>query len=486
LVIENKLTQENLKPSQDPSMTVSSGNTQIYSSMASASTFVPTGKNNTKHDEAKRKVEKVADKKKEAKENREKGKAKVVGRTSVFFFPNPANKPSPTESINPKPIPSIDSAPDPSLPVGRTSAFFLPNTANKPSRTESINPQTIPSIDSAPDPSLPVDHDEYDSGGPGSENEVNNEDGDGSFIVNPACLIDIEKKPVNNSKNGGRPMHSLLNDLVQKCYNTERPEKHIFHCKGGCGKTFSNRNGARIIRHATGCHRLPAELRKQAKAEVASKAPSRQLDIDDPESTKIISETSDVEQKGKNKPGGVVVMKKRKLDEVVEVGGVSVKSKLQKTTSESSSPFFEKAKALGRKDRHRKLDLAVVKLFCCSGIPTYISDLDVWKDLIYLADPTYSPASRAKLEEVQIIGEAESIQQIQTTYLRTKDNLTVSCDGGTAIGGASFFTVHVSTEERKVYLMEVREATAESHTAVWIKDLVLEVRVQFCLNLDAQ
>lgn len=437
-VFENKLT--NLK--KDSSMTVSNSNTQIYSSMASASTFVP--KNNIKHDEAKRKarVEKVAEKKKEEKEDRGKGKGKVVGHTSAFFLPNSVKKPSPTQSINPKPIPTIDIAPD-----------F----------------------------SLLAEHNNNDcaSGGPGSENlnEVNDdsEDGDGSPLVNPACLIDIETKSANNSKNGGRPTHSLLNDLVQKCYNTEKPEKHIFRCKGGCGKTFSNRNGARIIRHATGCHRLPAGPRKQAKAEAASKAPSRQLNIDDPESTKTISETSDVEGKGDNGPGGVIVTKKRKL-EVVEVGGVTVKAKVQKTAS--SSPFFEKAKALGRKDRHLKLDLAIVKLYCCSGIPTYISDLEVWKEFVNLADPTYSPASRAKLEEIQIIGEAESIQQIQTTYLRTKENLTVSCDGGTAIGGASFFTVHMSTEDRKVYLMEVREATAESHTAVWIKNLVLEVRLQ--------
>jgi hypothetical protein len=396
--------------------------------MASASTFLP--KNDIKVDEAKRKVEKGTVKKKERKEN---GKEEAVGRTSAFFLPKSENKPFPTKSINPKPTPSIDSAQD----FG-----------------------------------LQVDHDDDKSVGSESENESNEADADESSIVNPSCLIDIETKSVNSSKNGGRPMHSLLNDLVQKCYNTRRPEKHLFRCKGGCGKTFSNRNGARIIRHATGCHYLPAEPRKRAKAEVASKAPSRQLNIDDPESTKFVSETSDNEGKG---TGGVVVMKKRKIEEVVEVGGVStVKSKVQKIAS--SSPFFEKAKALGRKDRHRKLDLAVVKLFCCSGIPTYISDLDVWKDLLYLADPTYSPASRAKLEEVQIIGEAENIQQLQTAYLRTKENLTVSCDGGTAIGGASFFTVHVSTEERKVYLMEVREATAESHTAVWIKDLVLEVR----------
>ena len=119
-----------------------------------------------KHDEAKRKVEKVVEKKKEKKE---KEKAVPVEHTSTFFLPKPYNKPSPTKSIDPKPIPRIDSAPD--------------------------------------DDSR------------GSEDE-DNEGGDGSSIVNPACLIDIETKSqsVKNSKNRGRLMHSLLNVLVQKCY----------------------------------------------------------------------------------------------------------------------------------------------------------------------------------------------------------------------------------------------------------------------------
>ena len=309
-------------------MKASSSNTQIYSSMASASTFLP--KNHSKCDvEDKKKVdlEKVVEREKGGKERKEKGK--VVERTPAIFLPKSANKP-PMESINLKRIQGVDSV------------------------------------------DFGLDHDDNDSLSGGSDSE------DEGSVTNLACLIDIETKSVNDSKNGGRPMHSLLNDLVQKCYNTQRPEKHIFRCKGGCGKTFSNRNGARIIRHATGCHYLPPEPRKRAKAEAASKAPSRQLNIDDPESTKTVSETNDVEGKGKDGPGCVVVMKKRKLEEV-EVGGLTIKSKVQKTAS--SSPFFEKAKALGRKDQHQKLNLAVVKLFCCSGIPTYISDLDVWKDL---------------------------------------------------------------------------------------------------------
>ena len=268
-------------------MTVSSSNMQIYSSMASASTFLP--KNNTKHDVgAKRKVEKVAEKR-EMKENKGKGKEKVVEHTPAIFLSKPAKKPHPTESINPKPIPSIDSAPD-----------------------------------------FGLDHNNNDSGG--SDNKDNSEDGKGPSIINPACLVDIKTKSVNNLKNGGWPMHSLLNDLVQKCYNTQRLEKHIYHCKGGCGKTFSNRNGAWILRHATGCHRLPPEPQKQAKAEVASNVLSRQLDIDDPESTKIVSETSDVEGKGNNGlgPGGVIVMKKWKFEEVVEVVGLPSNPRLRR------------------------------------------------------------------------------------------------------------------------------------------------------------
>ena len=150
-----------------------------------------------------------------------------------------------------------------------------------------------------------------------------------------------------------------------------------------------------------------------------------------------------------------MVVKKRKLDETA---------------------WFEEAKKLGRKDRHQMLDLAIVKLFCCSGIPTHIAEIPVWKALLVYADPSYTPASRATLEEVHIPGEAENIHEIQLAYLKTQENITVSCDGGTTRGKEAFWTIHMSTLDRQVYLMDVREATSVSHTAVWIKNIVLEVR----------
>ena len=74
------------------------------------------------------------------------------------------------------------------------------------------------------------------------------------------------------------------------------------------------------------------------------------------------SEKHDKETGGENKDSGQVV-------------AVSKKRKIDKTG------WFEEAKKLGCRDHHQKLDLAIIKLICCSGIPSYISDLDVWKGL---------------------------------------------------------------------------------------------------------
>ncbi|KAF9031322.1 ribonuclease H-like domain-containing protein [Panaeolus papilionaceus] len=91
----------------------------------------------------------------------------------------------------------------------------------------------------------------------------------------------------------------------------------------------------------------------------------------------------------------------------------------------------------------------------------------------HVALPAYKPASRDKLEGEHIIGEAERILELQVEFLKTQKNITVSCDGGTSRGKESFWTVHMSVVQ-KVFLMEMREATAVSHTGEWIKSLVLE------------
>jgi hypothetical protein len=58
------------------------------------------------------------------------------------------------------------------------------------------------------------------------------------------------------------------------------------------------------------------------------------------------------------------------------------------------------------------------------------------------------------------------VRQQQLTYLCTQFDLTISFDGGTSTGRGSCWTVHISDPQRRVYLMETREATSESHCGV--------------------
>jgi hypothetical protein len=285
-----------------------------------------------------------------------------------------------------------------------------------------------------------------DSEGEGSSGEI--------VMYDPADLVD-DPNPRKKASHGGRPANPILDKILQRCHRTSHPKKTLYRCAGeNCGITFVNRNLKRSVRHAVGCFRLPKETRQLAKQHAATRAPSKLL------------ENELAKADGLGVESRIVATKKRRIA-------------VDETRTENSSRLYNMAKKEGKQLRHRKLDLAVVKLFCVAGLATDISDLNEWKDVLYIADPSYHPPSRARLEEELIIGEAEEIQERQLAYLRTQENLTVSCDGGTTRNQEAFWTTHISSMERRVYMMEMREATHESHTAVWIKRNVLEV----CLTM---
>ena len=330
---------------------------------------------------------------------------------------------------------------------------------------KATEPQTMDQFFSASKP-LPARAEEGSDWG--EDNEESDGDGgdgsvsDGSEGHDPAfeeALIDIDIRR-RKQEVGGRPPDSLMDEILQPCYHPSEPHKVRHRCKGCRERSYSNRNRKRAFRHARNCHRLPEDVRMRVKARLAKKAPSRKLAVTDRECSKPKSGGDNGAACSEGEGKGHVVKKQK---------------------SNSGHPFFQEAKKLGTRERHKKLDLTIVKFFCIAGLPTHIADLDIWKELLITADPSYVPASRAKLEEEQIVSEAENILEQQITYLQTQENLTVSCDGGTTRGREAFWTVHVSTmgtaeKKRKVYLMEVREATSESHTALWIKTLVLSVR----------
>lgn len=249
---------------------------------------------------------------------------------------------------------------------------------------------------------------------------------------------------------GGRPHVKILDTLLQPAHRLHAPEKLLHRCRGqDCQRTFVNRGVTRTIRHAVACFKLTRELRMVAREHAAAGAGSR----------KVAALELAVEGKERVQDDG----EGKKL--VEGQGKVTV--------------LYERAKINGRKARHAVLDLAIVKLICAAGLPTSLVGRPEWADVFSAADPSYLPAKRDKLEYEQIVEEAEHVYLTQLDYLKTEENLTVSVDGGTSKGREAFWTLHISTEARKVYFMEGREATSESHTGVWIADFVFDVSCQW-------
>lgn len=291
-------------------------------------------------------------------------------------------------------------------------------------------------------------------------NDLERDDDQPETQVPPNLLID-HKLPKRTKNKRGRPIVKLLDKMLQPCHHVNQPTKEIQRCSGNnCGTTFVNRNTNRAAKHVRNCLSCPAVLRKEAREYLANKAPSAKVPA------------QSLVTKGKltvvnNEEGGnkVIATKKRKLSS----------DDNDMTRAEKDQIWYEEIHRLGKEQRFKMLDIAILKFFCVCGIPTSVASHDAWRDIFRIGVRGYKAADRNKLEDEQIISEAERIRQLQIDYLRTQENITVSCDGGTARNHDAYWTVHMSTMERKVYLMETREATNVSHTGEWIVQLVLEV-----------
>jgi hypothetical protein len=155
---------------QDPLIFLSSSsNTHSYSNMASASSFKPK--------DTKSIIVKNLENGKETKK-KEKGKEKTPGHTPTMF-------------------------------ITATS-----KTLAEPSKSNSF--QEIMEDEYAPD----NDDGGFDNGNDGGDS--------GCVIDNPTSLINIKLKSNGDMRRGGQPKHSLLDDLLQKCYQQLEPVKHLF------------------------------------------------------------------------------------------------------------------------------------------------------------------------------------------------------------------------------------------------------------------
>lgn len=210
-----------------------------------------------------------------------------------------------------------------------------------------------------------------------------------------------------------------------------------YRCVGdGCTKVWAPRTKARVLSHCKNCLKLSPAQRQMASKESGDSSP------------------------------GEIVAATEAANELLLAGRSSA------SLVPPAHTFFGE---MGRKQTAQKLDFAIVKLFCVAGISLAVADSDVWKDLFSIACPSYSPASRTKLNDSHIMGEQSRVRRLQLEHLKTQTNITCSFDGGTSRAGESFYTVHATTKVRRVMLLEGQECTDVSHTGEWVAEYVIGV-----------
>ena len=336
------------------------------------------------------------------------------------------------------PRPAVEKHPNPSVALQsvakkvKLSQEKIPLTKIKPAaiftKTKPAPLVSAPEIRHAHESELEPGVDEQSS----SDDDEEPKDG---VVVNPNGLVQLpypKKKPGRHA--GGAPRNDLMDQLVMFCYSeVDGLDAKKWGCIGHCGRTWSTHNFNRVLKHASECRKLTTDLRELARDKSAEKAPSQKL------------ENKAEHQSGPNK------------------------NETHKLT------VFNSFQIKGKADRDKAINLAIIKFICAAGLPTHIISYQEWTDLLNLLCPSYHPPNRSMLEDDLIVSEANKVRRNILNQLRNEWNLTISFDGGTSRGRDSYWTIHVSTEERKVHLIETILATDVSHTAEWIEQQAMGV-----------
>ncbi|RDX55840.1 hypothetical protein OH76DRAFT_574020 [Lentinus brumalis] len=261
---------------------------------------------------------------------------------------------------------------------------------------------------------------------------------------------------------GGRPACVLL-DQVTVYTRLVASNKLVYRCLGapmGCTKNYPvNRDKDRVLKHASTCQYLPQELRQAVNSSQAQQAPSVLVEKLAANPSAVASSRRDGRIEvflGPQKPSGTPAS--------------------QPTPGDASQPSVQEiAKKEGKKQLRVKLDSAIVNLICVGGIPPRVADLDEWKTAWTTANSAYQPASRSTIEDVHIPSEASAVDEKQLDFLRTQSNLTISFDGGTLKSTQANTTIHVITEDRRVFFFDGIDSTGFSHTGDYYYECLVNV-----------
>jgi hypothetical protein len=135
---------------------------------------------------------------------------------------------------------------------------------------------------------------------------------------------------------------------------------------------------------------------------------------------------------------------------------------------------------VGQAQRSEKINHNILKLICVRGLVPNILDSQEWKEFITFLAATgpsrhYVPTSSTTFLRDLIPAEAAYVRKEVLKRLENERNLTLTFDGTNTRKAQSVYTTHVTTKARRSYWMDSHENSLESHTAEWVKDILLKV-----------
>lgn len=271
-------------------------------------------------------------------------------------------------------------------------------------------------------------------------------------------FIDI---PDKRSRESGAKTHHLLLQLTRLCTiaNTidggDGGQRVRCIASAKCSGVWKGKRAkARILKHAKNCGYLPTELCTAAMQLLASKAAIDPANDDDDSDMNSHERGSDDENDS---------------DATLDPHSKTASNKRHfAVTGTARNPIFKSFMMQGQQNLKAKADKVLMLLLVCNGLPPTVIDSAEFKRYSEILNSQYIPPSSTTMNDSLIPVEAARTELEVVRFLKKQRNLTISFDGGKIRKPVALYTVHITTADRRTFLMDIDNASKLSHTGNYV------------------
>lgn len=282
-----------------------------------------------------------------------------------------------------------------------------------------------------------------------------NADSESNDVYNSAEWTDPTFTDIKESREAlrasGAKTANILFDISRMCIKKSDGIPYI-RCLASktCKYTAQGHKRAkgRLLKHAADCKSLPSKLQLNAIIELAG--------------------SQSIPGPGQGKHSSISTS-------TLESQPFAKKAKTKLAGSEIKTPQHAYYHSAGSKNLKETADYNAMLMITCNDIPHHFVDSHEFKAFCSTLNTDYSPLTRSVLVDRLIPAEAARIKIAVDSHLRLCWNLTISFDGGGIRNGQSFYSVHITTQDQRTFLIELDNASRLRHDHKYIVELLTRV-----------